>query len=164
MNKLIVFIGIVAMMGCKNDSSPSDTQNNGYGFSAKLPREGKNDIVVIKNLTYPKWIEGAWHNYYESNTHKFMTCMFADNMLTIRRGLYDTTAVVVEPYWNHTITEVASDSVYTINLKATYMDVQCGFMLQSVDWDTKSHLSFGVTENGKSTMGCVMMLRVSDYQ
>jgi hypothetical protein len=34
-------------------------------------------IVFGQSMTFPKWIKGAWHNSYESNTENFESwCKF----------------------------------------------------------------------------------------
>jgi hypothetical protein len=108
-------------------------------------------IAFGQGMTIPKWINGTWHNSYESNTEYFVFWTFAHDSIFIDKGLLlkkSDRKCLNKDYSGYKITEHSTDSVYQVHFSKDDETSFYEFKLQKVYYSDKPALTYSLTING----------------
>jgi hypothetical protein len=108
-------------------------------------------IAFGQGMTFPKWIEGTWHNTAESDTENFVFWTFAHDSVCIDKGLLlkiSDRKCLNKDYAGYKITEYSNDRQYQVTFLKDNETIFYEFKLQKVEYSEKPVLTYSLTING----------------
>jgi hypothetical protein len=105
-----------------------------------------NNKFIINNISPPKWIQGTWENYYESNFHKIVILNFSKRDFTIQNEKLLNNMTINN--WIKCL-DFQKDSSYSIIYKEKSTTLKFNFFLKNNYLNKEKSLIYTIISNGK---------------
>jgi len=106
-------------------------------------------FVVGQNMKYPSWINGTWHNSFESDTRKFVFWTFANDSIYIENGLHlkkSERKCLAQDYVGYIIAEYSDDKLYRVSFLKGFE--RAVYEFKKDDFKYKPAFTISLTING----------------
>ena len=104
--------------------------------------------VYGQKAASPKWINGTWHNSFESHTKNFEFWTFSNDSIFLGKGFLASTECLNVTYSAYKKTTIAGNSSYKVCYSKTNKRIVYEFKLRKISYVEKPVITYSLTING----------------